>query len=1080
MSSATETRVGDAGEGRGRSHEGLRRGDSGLVPARPRVIQPGVLGLLAIAVGALLTVLFPGLDFGNAKYVGSPNELSIAYLQQVLRTHPGERPARLLLARQQLALGHWDAAEKSLCLLTGGGDGIAAQAEMELLELSRKRMDALPAGDPARPIRQQQTLAALRLMAPAVQRSDQLAHLADTALALEAPSDAADLYERLAASDTANRHDWLVRAARWRRAAGALRASAELYVTASHAAPAEWAAREDVLLALEVLTAADRPAEALRAADAALGRWPTDRRLLDRAIVLARGQSEGERAKRWSERLVQLVPEDDVILRRHMDIELGAGDVGAAFETAGRLVARHPEDPALRRHLADTATWSGHPDEALAAWAWLASHGSEEGGRRTLALGHDLFDYGRVAEVLLRKATAGTITLDELLDLSDALESQGAPERAREVLLQFERVFGASRTYWSERAEVDEHLEDLGAALASVQEMQRRFGSRSEESAREVELLWELGRADEALAAARRAAPLMADDAVAFWRLYADLAWSLEADDDAEMSSMRLWALDQRDTNLAERLVTLLGSRNRVDEVIRIGGEGFTRFASPALLVAAVDSAAEAERWDDVRHLIGLVHAGAKESLFDDQPSFWAAEGRLLAHDGQSAAAANAFAKVVALTPDDMGAREDLLWARVDAGLEREPADKDDPDDGRPENDAGARLATALEHDDRDAVRAILGREGGALTPSERVDAVRALGDDDKAWGLVTTAPVHSGDADEDAAMAEHRRELAEDRLSGVWTSGGVEALGPLNILAEKARAAVRLARFGLELLVEHNHLDAAAGTLVSEVHGEEWRAGAGLTLRAPWGDTRVEAGAYSLPAGALPYLSAVQRWSPSERIDVEIEGLYHQLPTDSAALRIAGLRDVLEAEATWRLGAGFAVGGSLGATRYTAREGGLLSAGWLGRVEVSRTMNAGSFVFRPRADAFVEENALATALPPSLVTLVRGGVQAGNLLPSSYSTAGLGLTLSRRRGGDDEDIGSGQGCAPCLRPFADAWTGYLMPAQRLTFSVEAGIGLLFVRHQELSAAGFYYSDYRGEAGQHFGGASLSYTLRWL
>jgi hypothetical protein len=225
-----------------------------------------------------------------------------------------------------------------------------------------------------------------------------------------------------------------------------------------------------------------------------------------------------------------------------------------------------------------------------------------------------------------------------------------------------------------------------------------------------------------------------------------------------------------------------------------------------------------------------------------------------------------------------------------------------------------------------------------------------------------------------------------------------------------------------------------------------------------------------------------VQRWSPSERFDLALEGLYHQLPTDSAALRVAGLRDVVEAEGTWRVGGAFTVGAALGASRYSAREGGLLAAGWFGRAELARVINVGGFVVRPRADAFAEENDLVATLPPSLVARVRSGVQVGNFLPGSYATTGLGLSLTRRRD-DDDDLGSGRSsrdCAPCLRPFADAWTGWLLPAQRLTLSFQAGLGYLFLHHQELSASSFFYSDYRGEAGQHYGGASLTYTLRWL
>ena len=200
---------------------------------------------------------------------------------------------------------------------------------------------------------------------------------------------------------------------------------------------------------------------------------------------------------------------------------------------------------------------------------------------------------------------------------------------------------------------------------------------------------------------------------------------------------------------------------------------------------------------------------------------------------------------------------------------------------------------------------------------------------------------MHSGDADEDAAVAEHRRELAEERLSGAWATGGVQALGPLDISAgEGARGG---AAGALRLRAARPSTRAwtrRPSALVNEVHADEWRGGAALTLQEPWGDTRLEGGAYSLPTGALPYLAAVQRWTPSERVDLELEGLYHQLPTDSAALRVAGLRDAVEGEADWRIGAGFAVGGSVGASRYTARDGGALANGWFGRAELSRTFN--------------------------------------------------------------------------------------------------------------------------------------------
>ena len=98
---------------------------------------------------------FPGLDFGHPRFLAHPDELSIAYLDQVLRQRPDDRSARLLLARQQLALGKWSEAEANLRLLVEKhDDAITWRARLALVELERAEVDALPPSDAARGARQ--------------------------------------------------------------------------------------------------------------------------------------------------------------------------------------------------------------------------------------------------------------------------------------------------------------------------------------------------------------------------------------------------------------------------------------------------------------------------------------------------------------------------------------------------------------------------------------------------------------------------------------------------------------------------------------------------------------------------------------------------------------------------------------------------------------------------------------------------------------------------------------------------------------------------------------------------------------
>ena len=179
---------------------------------RPRLITPHGLVLVAATVAASLALLFPGLDFGHPRFLAHPDELSIAYLDQVLRQRPQDRPARLLLARQQLALGKWSEAEAHLHRLTRASvpeDAITWRARLALVELERAEVDALPAANPTRTSRQAGAVKELRRVAAAAPfDATELAGIAQMALALEAPGDAAAIYARLANQQPARRHEW--------------------------------------------------------------------------------------------------------------------------------------------------------------------------------------------------------------------------------------------------------------------------------------------------------------------------------------------------------------------------------------------------------------------------------------------------------------------------------------------------------------------------------------------------------------------------------------------------------------------------------------------------------------------------------------------------------------------------------------------------------------------------------------------------------------------------------------------------------------------------------------------------------
>ncbi len=268
---------------------------SPVTPAarRPRLITPHGLAVVAVTVAASLAVLFPGLDFGHPRFLAHPDELSIAYLDQVLRQRPDDRSARLLLARQQAGARQ---------VVRGGGQPASAGREARrrdhLAGAPRAGGAGARRGRRAAAVRRGPRRAAGDRIARAATDRDRadrgrrphdgdLARIAEVALALESPGDAAAIYERLASQEPARRREWALLAGRWYRAAGHLPESAVAYLAASAAAGPRDDGAADLLAAIDVLRATDDGARALQVIEQAIGRWPADRRLLARAVDLA-------------------------------------------------------------------------------------------------------------------------------------------------------------------------------------------------------------------------------------------------------------------------------------------------------------------------------------------------------------------------------------------------------------------------------------------------------------------------------------------------------------------------------------------------------------------------------------------------------------------------------------------------------------------------------------------------------------------------------------------------------------------------------------------------------------------------
>jgi hypothetical protein len=561
--------------------------------------------------------------------------------------------------------------------------------------------------------------------------------------------------------------------------------------------------------------------------------------------------------------------------------------------------------------------------------------------------------------------------------------------------------------------------------------------------------------------------------------MFGDLAWSQDADADAQNAYQHVWTAGAGDGEVADRLATLLAAGGQIDELATLAADAYQKLGASSVLLEGMEAAADAERWEPARRLASI--AAPHREQFEDEAGYWSVLGRLAQQDGHRDQAVAAFTRAVALAPADAGLAEDLHAVRVEAGLDSDPEDADDARAAAAER-ASARLSAAIDSHDRKAVREVLAADANLLTVSERIDAERELGRDDRAWALLTHAPVHGSDPEEDASLALHRQELSEDRLSGAYAGAAFEDLSSLGIFGQWGRAEVRRGQVAIEAVAGHDRLDSSPGTTIGAVHADEAKAGLAFSMRQALGDTRIEAGAYAFATGAVPYASAVQGFEPFHGLTIGLEALYNERPTETPVLRAAGLKDSAELEIAWRFAERFRMAAAGGGVLYADRTGALVTSGGVGRLELSGLLRRAAPLIRVRVDGFVEANRSVSTLPGGLTSAIAPGTSIGDVVPDTYGTVGVGVSLLGLSD-DDDDFGSGRmggSCHICLRPLADLWAGWLMPAQTVTYSLDGGLGYLFARHQELSATGFYRNDQGGHVGQQYTGVSLRYTLRWL
>lgn len=437
----------------------------------------------------------------------------------------------------------------------------------------------------------------------------QLANLAPALLAIERADVAYRVYAQLALADKGNAVQWLQEASTWAQAANRP-ADAAVFLDAL-ANQSQGTQRKRYLQEIvSVLVAAGQSQEAFdrlqQQLTKALASKHEPEKLLDkelaRGVDLARQLGKTEQALEWNTQRLAFNPNDADVLRLQGELALAASDLPLALLSAKESVRISPRNTQAREQLARVSEWNTRPVEASQQWMWLSDPDNQpdedlrrQALKEVVRLGGATFQSARAARALRELTLLESPSDDDVLKLVGFYELEGLPGESSNVLKDIMLVHGQTPFLQRTLAMHDYEHKRYAASLNAWRQYSETYGYSSEAAIFQMELLWRMDRAEEAVKIAQtlRGSTLLSQASDYQLRLMAEIAWRYELPWLAELVQPRIQTLKEVDMRklYGRRSVESLEAQGQdtiaLQEAIKLWeGTGQTYFALSAMQLA--------------------------------------------------------------------------------------------------------------------------------------------------------------------------------------------------------------------------------------------------------------------------------------------------------------------------------------------------------------------------------------------------------------------------------------------------------------------------------------------------------------
>ncbi len=616
-------------------------------------------GLMAL----VLYILFPRQAiFEDTNYLDHPDGLSIAYLDVLLQSDPGNQALRINFARMLGEVGQIRRAERVLEPLLSA-DPVPPTAYADYLHLLARQLFDLPPGaarEAARAVLFHRATGVLQQDYSFTRKQEILKPVVDW---LTPRQSLKLLKAMLAQAPEPDQQLALARqVAHYQEARGDPGAAA---TTLKDRLGLVYTASGESLVAeiIRLQLAAGQPRQALDTFKTYLANDQMGETGLRQGIRLAQLAGEPGATRRWLEQLARLVPDNLTLQRQLLAAELATGRVAAALDTARRL-QRHPAQLTMadQRQVARILEWNQRPGEALDAWqALYLNSGDREAYTRARTLAAELLRWADLRRLLEHARQTGPFSVSEYEQLADVLVRQGDIRTARQRLQAGLAAHPGSTRLIQRDLVLALNTRDFRTAIALLESRPDRTDT---ERVQLANLYWRTRQPERALALLmfEPEDPELAQE-VQVMRI--DLALMLGKTDVLKQDYKRLMAtaVSNTDPTVQDRLLTLSGLFGDYRHALDLSRARFKQTGDVRYLAAMAEYQLTLEAWPGLAKTLRQWRASDPESRQAER--YWTLLALLRQHRGNIAGADQAFQQAFRLAPENEDVLVSWAWLKI-------------------------------------------------------------------------------------------------------------------------------------------------------------------------------------------------------------------------------------------------------------------------------------------------------------------------------------------------------------------------------------------------------------------------------